>query len=64
MFGFLNMPPKNILKPGAKPFEFLDVDGTSRSLPIFVNIETKKETVQCNQCGVHINSAHLAHRQS
>jgi hypothetical protein len=54
------MPPKIILKPGAKPFEFFDADGMSRSLPIFVNTETNKETVQCNRCGIHINSAHLA----
>ena len=28
-------------------------------------METKKETVQCNQCGVYVNSAHLArHRQA
>jgi hypothetical protein len=63
---FLGMPPKVtdwILKPGAIPFEFFDSDGTSRCLPIFIDIGTKKETVQCNRCGIHINSAHLARHQ-
>jgi hypothetical protein len=62
------MPPKVtdwILKLGAIPFEFFDADGTSRRLPIFIDtsIGTKKKTVQCNQCGIHINSAHLARHQ-
>ena len=56
------------MKPDALPFgpfEFFDANGTSRHLPIFFNMETKKETVQCNQCGVYVNSAHLArHRQA
>ena len=60
------MPPKTtdwILKPGAIPFEFFDADGTSSHLPIFFNVETKKVTVQCNQCGIHINSTHLPRHQ-
>ena len=63
LFDILQMPPKFILKTGAKLFEFFEEDGTSRSLLIFVNMETKKETVQCNQCGMHINVSHLAHHQ-
>ena len=59
------MPPKFILKPGTEPFEFFDGDGTSSRLLIFFDIETKKETVQCNRCGLHVNSSHLArHRQA
>jgi ribosomal protein L37E len=61
------MPPAKvtawILKPGAKPFEFFDEDGTSRHLPIFFNNENTKETVQCNRCGEHVNFAHLVHHQ-
>ena len=62
------MPPKItdwILKPGAIPFEFFDADasGTFSHLPIFFNVETKKETEQCNQCRIHINSAHLLRHQ-
>ena len=52
-----------ILKPGAKPFEFFDAVGTLRRLLAFFNTETRKEIVQCNQCGVHVNSAHLASHQ-
>jgi hypothetical protein len=64
-----HLPPKVadwILKSDALPFEFFDANGsygTSRRLPIFFNIGTKKETVQCNQCGVYVNSAHLARHQ-
>ena len=57
------MPPKIILKSGAKPFEFFDRDETSRCLPIFFDIESKKKTVQCNWGGVHVNSSHLARHQ-
>ena len=57
------MPPKFILKPEAKPFEFFDEDGTSRSFPIFVNIETKKDAVQCNRCGFYLNAGYLTRHQ-
>lgn len=63
LFDILQMPPKYILKLGAKPFEFFEEDGTSKGLPIFVNMETKKETVQCNRCGMHINVSHLVRQQ-
>ena len=51
LFYILRMPQKvsesaRIFKPGAKPFEFFDADRMSRRLPIFFNIERKKETVQ------------------
>lgn len=61
------MPPRKdatrIPKPGAEPFEFVDPDGTSRRLPIFLDPESRKETVECNRCGVHINPGHFTRHQ-
>ena len=61
------MPLKDtqrILKPEAKPHEFYNSDGTARSLPIFVDPLTQKETVDCNICRVAINKNHLARHQN
>ncbi|KAF8159967.1 hypothetical protein B0H34DRAFT_674240 [Crassisporium funariophilum] len=56
------MPPKDpacIQQPEADPFEFLDPDGTSKSLPIFFNPATMKETVEwhlaCHQAAAVCN---------
>ena len=60
------MPPKDnrILKPEAKPHTFYDSDGTARTLPIFVDPLTNKETVNCNICEAAINKNHLARHQN
>ena len=42
---------------------FFGADGTFRCFPIFFDIETRKETIQSNRCGVHVSSTHLSRHQ-